>query len=118
MQYDDPLKSIMENKNIMGVDLRSLRVSVWSPWIAFADYLMTLTTIANFVHLSWQLGLQTIVAWKVAVSSFPFLWSMLAAMAHVANAVGWQFSPTMRWIRARDPLNGMRNGDEYPILRV
>ena len=118
LQYDDPLRGIMENKKIMGLDLRILRGSLWSPVISFVEYLMTLAAIANVMHLSWQLGFQTIVAWKVGLSSFPFLWSMLAAVVHVANGVGWQFSPTIRRTRAREPFTGMMNREEPVPHRV
>lgn len=89
MEYLRPVETAFPDK-LLTLDGRGASV------IVFLQYILAAGAIVNVVHLSWELGYRTVIAWKCNASYIPFLWTIMPLFVHVIAAVGWHMSNTVR----------------------
>ena len=103
LEYDDPVATLKIRESLFSqqpIQKPGCREAV----ISICQYLLAVASIANVVHLSWQLGLQTVVVWKAGMSSLVFLWSTCATVVHAVATLACFFSPTMEKVRAQNKM--------------
>ena len=99
LTYQDPLRSLCARNHLFRRQWIPA-IKRWSDLISVVEYSLALGAIANIFNVSWQLGLQTIVAWDPINIYAPFLWSsLLPPVVHVISALGWYYSRCMRRLR-------------------
>ncbi|RPA71256.1 hypothetical protein BJ508DRAFT_419981 [Ascobolus immersus RN42] len=71
----------------------------WRRILALAQYPFLLASIANAVHNSYELGNQTVLAWKCNVSIFPLIWTLIPGFIFLLIAIPFRFSAMAKAIR-------------------
>jgi hypothetical protein len=101
LTYDDPLPILSPSHTIFArTPLRMKRSRAYA--ISISEYLCAMLAIWNVVDASWDLGNQTIVSWRCDMYFLPFTWAMMAGVVHIVASLAWQFSKTMRAVRAAE----------------
>ncbi|RDW60755.1 hypothetical protein BP6252_12138 [Coleophoma cylindrospora] len=67
--------------------------------LSILQYALAIAAIVNVFSVSYQLGIQTVIAWKCDSSYLPFLWAILPVGIHLIAALAWRISNTMRRVR-------------------
>lgn len=89
MEYLNPVETAFPD-GFLSLQGRSATV------LASLQYILAAGAIVNVVHLSWELGYRTVIAWKCNASYIPFLWTIIPLFVHIIAAVGWHISNSVR----------------------
>ncbi|KAG8525251.1 uncharacterized protein KY384_008895 [Bacidia gigantensis] len=99
LEYEDPFDLL---------DARGGRLVVppLSPLSAMAvsglEYVAAAAAVANALHTSFQLGINTVSAASCTIWELPMIWSLLSVVVHLVAAVGF-------WNRVRDNTRGSQD---------
>ncbi|KAL9023905.1 MAG: hypothetical protein Q9196_006892, partial [Gyalolechia fulgens] len=108
LSFNDPREYVRRTDNafpdsMLNLDGRNAAI------VAFLQYALAAGAIVNVVHLSWELGFSTVIAWKCNASYIPFLWTMMPLSVHVIAAAGWHLSTPVKMVNRRYAANAQQS---------
>lgn len=99
LSFNDPRQYLQSDDTTTAIPDALLKLDGrWASVASALQYLLAAGAIVNVVHLSWELGFRTVIAWKCNTSYVPFLWTIMPLIVHLVAAAGWHISTPVRAI--------------------
>jgi hypothetical protein len=84
--------------------------------ILLAEYLLVVTAIANVVHNSWQLGVQTVCSFSTETTYNPLVWALTAVLPAIMSALSTMLHVTITEHQDGSPAFPITPPPVAPIL--
>lgn len=108
LSFNDPRENLKPSDSAFADSMLKLR-GRRAVLVATAQYLLAAGATVNVIHLSWELGFRTVIAWKCNASYIPFLWTIMPLIVHILAAGGWHTSTPVRLINHRAKVRAQRD---------